>query len=74
MEDLTNNRESHKATTDPLTNFKRYLSGDQPNNREGSGSRPGADEQYKAMESYKAQNAYLGNHKPLYDPHQTSTS
>ena len=50
MEDLNNNKESHKATTDPLTNFNRYLSGDQPNNREGSGSRPGADEQYKAIE------------------------
>ena len=74
MDDLNNNRQDYKATTDPLTNFKRYLSGDQPNNRENSGSRTGADEQYKAMESYKAQNAYLGNQKPLYDPHQTSTS
>ena len=33
MDDLGNNQRSN---ADPLTNFKRYLSGDQLNNRDGS--------------------------------------
>lgn len=33
MDDLSNNQ---RSTTDPLTNFKRYLSGDQLNNKDGS--------------------------------------
>ena len=61
MDDLSNNQ---RSTTDPLTNFKRYLSGDQLNNKDGSQPRTGVDAQYKAIEGYKAQHAYLGNQNP----------
>lgn len=69
MDDLSNNLNQRTSNTDPLTNFKRYLAGDQQNNRENTGQKAGADEQYKAIESYKAQHANIESQKPLFDYH-----
>ena len=67
LDDLNNIAHAGQAPmpgSDPLTNFKKYLAGDQQNvgSREASGERkPYEADKYKALESYKAQHARIGN-------------